>query len=422
MIESKGKVTEYLFAKELDNEFGERDKDYTLTSDNEDVWLVTVNGIEVIINGLDNSTEENMNLEILASLIPSMTSYIEPNGKVDKSDEYPGRLAWQAFSGKTPNMYDASTFWYSSVENAWLSYEWENEISINKIVFCKNALPHVTIQYLKDGEWIDIKKFDSDENSNTFIEKQISLPNFINTKSIRFIASSSNNLAIAGVKVYGFNKLTDNQRYINMYVGETREFITTGIDEDNNAITWDIDDKSIATIDNGKVTAISSGTNKITATDGKEKAEFIINILKSTESLIPNMTSYTEPSGKVDKSDEYPGRLAWQAFSGRSINIYDGSTFWLSNTANAWVSYEWENEVSINKIIFFKHIQSSVKVQYIKDGIWIDIQEFEYDGSADNFIEKQISFQNFIKTKSIRFFSSSNSAIAIGGVKVLGIK
>lgn len=67
--------------------------------------------------------------------------------------------------------------------------------------------------------------------------------------------------------------------------------------------------------------------------------------LTQLSSLIPQMTSYTEPSGNVSSSGEYNANyVAWHAFDGID------NTKWASPSGNAWLQYEFATSKLVKKM------------------------------------------------------------------------
>ena len=93
---------------------------------------------------------------------------------------------------------------------------------------------------------------------------------------------------------------------------------------------------------------------------------------------VPTMTGNTTPYGEVGASSTYSGRPAYQAFNGKTINVGDGTTFWLSSTAPAYVYYHFTQAVNVIKAKFATQTGSGsgntqYKYMYSDDGTnWED--------------------------------------------------
>lgn len=100
--------------------------------------------------------------EVLNVSVPKMTSNTAPSGEVSASSVYPGRQAYYAFNGSTPNYGTETTFWYT--ENAgeqWIQYDFEILVRIKKYTFNANTGgENQTVQLVgsKDGvAWFDLE-------------------------------------------------------------------------------------------------------------------------------------------------------------------------------------------------------------------------------------------------------------------------
>lgn len=80
--------------------------------------------------------------------------------------------------------------------------------------------------------------------------------------------------------------ITLNKQSISLYVGDTETITATVLPENatNKNVTWSSDNKNVATVENGKITAISEGVATITATshDGKIKATCKVTVNKKS--------------------------------------------------------------------------------------------------------------------------------------------
>ena len=98
---------------------------------------------------------------------------------------------------------------------------------------------------------------------------------------------------------------------------EILEVTFVGIQEDN--ITWLSDDTTVATVDNGEVTAVSNGTAKITATCGNKSATCKVTVASKLESTV-NVGDYVDINiGYVEQKNstdylENKG-IAWRVLS-----------------------------------------------------------------------------------------------------------
>lgn len=142
------------------------------------------------------------------------------------------------------------------------------------------------------------------------------------------------------------------------------------------------------------------------------------------EQLIPNMTANDAPSGTASASSAYSGRPAYLAFSGRSTNLSDGTTFWYTTQTNSeYIQYTWDDEVIIDYIEFKHHVETAVTIQYLNDqNIWTDIYYFPVSGSGDRVSLANYYLPSSIKTTAIRFQFDEGSKGFLSKVTVSGMK
>lgn len=68
-------------------------------------------------------------------------------------------------------------------------------------------------------------------------------------------------------QVISVTGITVNPATLSLIEGETGDLVATVSpkDADNQTVTWESSDKSIATVSNGKVTAVKAGSTTVTA-------------------------------------------------------------------------------------------------------------------------------------------------------------
>lgn len=153
-------------------------------------------------------------------------------------------------------------------------------------------------------------------------------------------------VALRGVNIVGENSL---------FAGETLQLSTALVPDyasvEDASVTWNSDNPAVATIDNtGKVTAISSGDTKITATiAGVVSAPFTVHVIEETTSLAPNKKYltvytttkkfYTDGAWNIDQETE----SVYMAVSD------DGYTFHVLNNGGG--------------VIFSKNVDGTLKIR-----------------------------------------------------------
>ena len=126
--------------------------------------------------------------------------------------------------------------------------------------------------------------------------------------------------------------------------GETFTF-RAGQGISNAQVTWSSSDESVATIVNGKVTAVGNGTATITATYNGEKATCIVrcklpNETEATEATQPTeSTAATEPSDPTQSTDS--GNTWKISHSDVTIGIGESFSLTVKNSAGQTASIAW---------------------------------------------------------------------------------
>ncbi|MDR0962665.1 MAG: Ig-like domain-containing protein, partial [Mediterranea sp.] len=93
-----------------------------------------------------------------------------------------------------------------------------------------------------------------------------------------------------------------SQISVTLFAGETIELTATVSPENatNKTVTWSSSNTSVATVTNGKVTAVAIGSTTITAQCGNVKAECTVTVSPIEVTLIQlNKTSITLSAGET---------------------------------------------------------------------------------------------------------------------------
>ena len=142
-----------------------------------------------------------------------MTSNTKPWGEVKASSVHPGRQAYYAFNGSTPDYGSETTFWYTAnAGEQWIQYDFKRSVRIKKYIF--NVFTdgeNKTVQLVgsKDG----VAWFDLENEKHTVNESSISGRNYefdIGVKNearyIRIKAThGSGGVAIGAIQFYGLD-------------------------------------------------------------------------------------------------------------------------------------------------------------------------------------------------------------------------
>ena len=123
-------------------------------------------------------------------------------------------------------------------------------------------------------------------------------------------------------------------------------------------------------------------------------------------SLIPLMTDYTSPSGKVTSSGDYPSHYAYKAFNNHASRGYFPAK---GVYTNSWFQYESESPITFNTIIATS--SDPYKLQYdimvSNDGkSWETVGNIPIDTSSTN--KWNILNISSTTTKFIRFKCTTN--------------
>lgn len=140
--------------------------------------------------------------------------------------------------------------------------------------------------------------------------------------------------------------------------------------------------------------------------------------------LVPNMTSYTLPYGRVSASSEYSGRPAYQAFNGKPPIITDGTTFWMASSRNIgeWLEYQFAQPVSITKFKFSALVDISFNLQRYSDNEWINVLSGSLEANS-NFKSKEYTIDGRIVTSRVRIYiTAAKSDIVISAAQFYGSK
>ena len=143
-------------------------------------------------------------------------------------------------------------------------------------------------------------------------------------------ATSTTNPAITAtcavtVQAVAVTGVSLNKTSINLQVGgsETLTTTVTPANATNKEIIWNTSDGSIATINNGKVTAVSAGKTTITATtvDGNKTATCTVTVTAGPPVPSTGLTThYPEVYEAKDLAGGYNGKLT--VFGGREYEVY----------------------------------------------------------------------------------------------------
>lgn len=158
---------------------------------------------------------------------------------------------------------------------------------------CEESLENLNNEYMAlwpdfdDSKWVkcEDKSFyvyneDFRGNKNFFVWLKLVEPGDVITYNVGYTVQEGS------IKPEETNQLiTTSQTDFSLNVGESKEIAVT-VTPEGTSVTWKSDNESIATVENGKVTAKGEGTATITATteDGKSSISVKVTCVDNTKS------------------------------------------------------------------------------------------------------------------------------------------
>ena len=120
-----------------------------------------------------------------------------------------------------------------------------------------------------------------------------------------------------------------------LHIGESETLTARVLPEDatNSSFTWKSENTKIATVKNGKVTAVAKGETRITveSTDGKFTASCKVTVLKKVEEIKLETAEYTLLEGAEEKvnatvlpADAESLELSWKSDNNAVVTVSDG--------------------------------------------------------------------------------------------------
>jgi hypothetical protein len=173
--------------------------------------------IGTAIEDIENISGE-IEIILIDSIIPRMTSDTTPKGKCSASYVYSGRYAYYGFT--TPsngNVANANEFWYcggNSSANNWIEYEFDKPSTILAVSFgtIENGVgKRVKVQYSNDEtNWTDIKTITITTNDYTTYK----LPSPVYCKYMRLFVVDNGMTVISGINAFGYEGRTYPQNVV----------------------------------------------------------------------------------------------------------------------------------------------------------------------------------------------------------------
>ncbi|MDD7560551.1 MAG: Ig-like domain-containing protein, partial [Parabacteroides sp.] len=148
------------------------------------------------------------------------------------------------------------------------------------------------------------------ESGYYFVEWKV-VPDNLSIQENQFTMPAEN-VEVQAVFGLSVTNITLDKTELSLYTGDS-ETLTATIEPDNatnQAVTWESSDPNVATVDNGKVTAVAAGEAIITVTtaDGGKTATCQVKVTQSTYSITADITTldfgsvyigYTRPTAQT---------------------------------------------------------------------------------------------------------------------------
>ena len=131
--------------------------------------------------------------------------------------------------------------------------------------------------------------------------------NIIDKNKFKVIDSATCDVTISDASIY----LSQSEVIISLADSNTAK--VTAIGPEGSTITWYSEDETIATVENGVITALKAGKVYIVAQCGDIKEKVLVKIYNSLFSIQENKTMVVNTSSKLDMSGDYDGELVWSS-------------------------------------------------------------------------------------------------------------
>lgn len=134
-------------------------------------------------------------------------------------------------------------------------------------------------------------------------------------------------------KVINVESITLSKTTLSLKKGES-ETLTATVTPDNatdKTVTWSTSNAEVATVENGKVTAVKSGTATITAKAGEESASCAVTVTTPVQSVTLDQTSVTLEEGKtlkitatINPADADDKDITWSTSNAAVASVENG--------------------------------------------------------------------------------------------------
>jgi len=287
--------------------------------------------------------------------VPTMTSNTTPSGTAFAITAYSADYAaWKAFDGNDSSAWISSAASSSaSYSNLYVGYTFtEAKIIRSYYVKFKSEVTACTykLQGSNDGtNWTDIGSASTKLDGLNYIDNDTAYTSYRLFIVSQTVSSSSYN----------------GGRVITLQFYEKTADITSNAEAMRILGKYDYACEALLS-DSTWVSAIANSTYYDSVLDVK----------------VPTMTSNTAPSGEAGASSSNGARPPYQAFNGKTINVNDGTTFWLVGTPPGYVYYHFTQPINVVKAKVANQSGSSVTLQskwmYSDDGVdWTDATQLE---------------------------------------------
>lgn len=131
--------------------------------------------------------------------------------------------------------------------------------------------------------------------------------NIIDKNKFKVIDSATCDVTVTDLSI----QLSHSEVIISLADSNTAE--VTAVGPEGSTITWYSEDETIATVNNGVITALKAGKVYIVAECGDVKAKVLVKVYNSLFSIQENKSILVNTSAKLDVSGGYDGELEWSS-------------------------------------------------------------------------------------------------------------
>ena len=183
------------------------------------------------------------------------------------------------------------------------------DVTLNRNLAVKKSqiltVPEKATLTLADGKKLTV-------NGELIVEEDGTLVNngeLVNNGTTTIAGTLSGSGTTSGSGRYPVTKVTLNKTELSLTVGDSETLIATVKPDNasNKDVTWESRDETVATVDNGTVTAVAAGTATITVTtqDGSKTASCEVTVAQQPKEYIVQVSASPAEGGAVSGGGTY---------------------------------------------------------------------------------------------------------------------